>query len=189
MTDRCPWCGTDPVYVHYHDHEWGVPVRDENKMFEFLLLETFQAGLSWITILKRREGFRQAFSGFDAEKIARYNESDMNRLMNDPGIIRNKQKILAAIKNARQVLDLREKGTGLNGLMWESVGGEPVIHRWTSMKQVPATTHVSDQLSKRMKELGFAFVGSTTLYAHLQAAGLVNDHLITCPRHAEVQGL
>lgn len=187
MTNRCPWCGTDPLYVHYHDNEWGVPLRDEERMFEFLILETFQAGLSWLTILKRRDGFREAFDQFKAEKIASYSQVDVDRLMLDERIIRNKQKILAAIKNAQLVMQMREQGGGLSKFLWGYVNNTPITNRWVSMKQVPARTALSDAISADMKKLGFSFVGSTVIYAHLQAAGLINDHLTSCHRYHEVR--
>ncbi|MBU4500930.1 MAG: DNA-3-methyladenine glycosylase I, partial [Gammaproteobacteria bacterium] len=178
MTDlpRCAWCGADPLYRAYHDEEWGVPLHDERALFELLTLEGAQAGLSWFTILKKREGYRRAFNDFDAERIARYTEADVTRLMADAGIVRNRLKIESTITNARATLKLRESGGGLDGYFWNFVGGRPIVNAWTDMSQVPASTPLSDAISKDMKQRGFKFVGSTILYAHMQAMGLVNDH-------------
>lgn len=182
--NRCAWCGEDPLYVKYHDEEWGVPVYDDQKMFEFLILESFQAGLSWITILRKRENFRKAFDNFDADKIATYDESKVEELMHDAGIIRNRQKILAAIKNARRTIALRKEG-GLANYFWKWVDGKQLQNDITSMNDVPAKTELSDAIAKDLKKRGFGFVGSTTIYAHLQAAGLVNDHTNACFRNKD----
>jgi len=176
---RCAWPGTDPLYIKYHDEEWGKPVYDDQKMFEFLILETFQAGLSWITILRKRENFRKAFDGFNADKIAAYSEKDIERLMQDAGIIRNRQKINAAVKNAKQTIELRKEG-GLAKYFWNWVNGKPIVNQRKTMSEIPAKTELSDAISKDMKKRGFGFVGSVTIYAHMQAAGLVNDHLVSC---------
>lgn len=181
---RCPWCGDDPLYVAYHDTEWGVPLHDERGLFEFLLLEAAQAGLSWITILRKRENYRRAFDGFDAERIARYGTTDVERLMNDAGIVRNRLKIEAAIANAKATLTLYAQGGSLDGLLWQFVDSKPVVNRWRNLGEIPATTPTSEALSKELKRRGFRFVGPTVCYAHMQATGMVNDHLVTCPRHA-----
>lgn len=184
--ERCPWCGVDPLYVAYHDMEWGVPCVDERTLFEFLVLEGAQAGLSWITILRKRENYRYAFDHFDAEKIARYGESDVARLLGDSGIVRNRLKILAAIANARAVLALHDQGGSLNNLLWNVVGGQSQINRFRTLDEVPAETNASRTLSKELMRRGFKFVGPTICYALLQATGRVNDHLISCPRHSEL---
>lgn len=186
MLHRCAWCGNDPLYVAYHDEEWGVPLHDERALFEFLILEGAQAGLSWRTILGKREGYRRAFDGFDAERIARYGEADAARLLADPGIVRNRLKIAAAIGNARATLKIREAFGGLDAYFWRFVDGRPIINTWREMSQVPARSAVSDAMSKDMKRRGFKFVGSTICYAHMQATGMVNDHTVDCFRHAEL---
>lgn len=187
-TARCPWCGTDPLYQSYHDTEWGVPCHDERTLFEFLVLEGAQAGLSWITILRKRENYRRAFDNFDAERIARYDEKDVARLMADAGIVRNRLKIAASIGNARAVLELHEQGGSLERLLWQFVDGRPRINRWRSMAEVPAITAEAEALSKELKRCGFRFIGPTVMYAHMQATGMVNDHLVSCPRHAALGG-
>lgn len=179
-TKRCPWCGDDELYISYHDNEWGVPVKDNRKMFEFLLLETFQAGLSWITILRKRENFRAAFANFDPELISKFDASDVERLMNDAGIIRNRQKINAAITNAQLTLEMEANGISLVDYFWAWVDGTPIKNAPKSMSDVPATSPLSDAISKDMKKRGFKFVGSTVIYAHLQATGIINDHLVGC---------
>ncbi len=185
-TTRCGWCGTDPLYVAYHDEEWGREVHDDNKMFEFLLLESAQAGLSWITILRKRENYRKAFAGFDARKVAAFTEKDVERLMQDPGIVRNRLKIKAAISNAKLFLDVqREFGsfcTYLKGFLPE---GKPIVNRWKMMGELPVSTPVSDAISKDMKKRGFKFFGTTICYAHLQAVGYVNDHMADCFCHPQ----
>ena len=183
--DRCPWAGTDPLYVQYHDEEWGVPHADERRLFEKLILEGFQAGLSWITILRKREAFRRAFHTFDPERIVRYGEKDVARLMADAGIVRNKLKIEATIDNARAYLKLRDRTT-LAAFLWSQMENGPILNRFASMKELPAETVESKRISKALKAEGFRFVGPTTIYAYMQSVGLVNDHLITCPRHAAV---
>ena len=183
---RCPWCGTEPFYIDYHDTEWGVPLHDETALFEFLILEGAQAGLSWATILKRREGYRRAFHDFDAERIARYDETDVARLLADPGIVRNRLKVAAAITNARATLKVRDAFGGLDAYLWRFVDGRPIRNAWTDLAQVPASTPLSDTISRDLKRLGFKFVGSTILYAYMQATGMVNDHLTGCFRHREV---
>jgi DNA-3-methyladenine glycosylase I len=172
-------------YLHYHDTEWGVPSHDPRHLFEMLILEGAQAGLSWLTILRKREGYRRAFHGFDVQRIARYDAADVARLLADPGIVRNRLKVASSIDNARAVLEL-EAGEGLTGLLWSFVEGEPIQNRWRGLEQVPASTPVSDAMSKELKRRGFRFVGSTICYAFMQAVGMVNDHLISCPRHRAV---
>jgi DNA-3-methyladenine glycosylase I len=188
---RCDWCGTEPIYVEYHDSEWGVPNFDDASLFEFLLLEGAQAGLSWITVLKKREGYRQAFDGFDAEKIARYGQDDVNRLLQNSGIIRNRLKVESAVTNACAFLDIKERYSSFSDYVWQFVGGLPRQNRFRSLKQIPAMTSVSDAMSKQLKKDGFRFVGSTICYAFMQATGMVNDHLVDCHRHeacAELSG-
>jgi DNA-3-methyladenine glycosylase I len=177
------------LYVGYHDTEWGVPLHDEDALFEFLVLEGAQAGLSWITILRKRENYRRALHGFDAARIARYGAKDVERLMNDPGIVRNRLKIEATIANARATLALRDGGGSLDGLLWQFVDGRPVVNRWRRLEEIPAATPASDAMSKELKRRGFRFVGPTVCYAHMQATGMVNDHLVGCPRHAEISAL
>ena len=178
---RCPWSeGIDPLYQRYHDTEWGVPVRDDRKHFEFLVLEGAQAGLSWWTILRKRENYRRAFADFDPQKIARFDARAVTRLMRDAGIVRNRQKIEAAIANARGFLEVQEEFGSFDAYVWPFVGGSPVMNRWRQPGDVPATTPESDALSKDLKLRGFKFVGSTIVYAHMQATGLVNDHLLSC---------
>jgi len=183
---RCGWCGTDPLYVAYHDTEWGVPVHDDRLLFEFLILEGAQAGLSWITILRKREAYRKAFAGFAAEKVARFGPRQVERLLADPGIVRNRLKIEAAINNAKRFLEVQEAFGSFDAYVWRFVDGRPIVNRWKTLKQVPASTSESDALSKDLKARGFKFVGSTICYAHMQATGMVNDHLAGCFRHAEV---
>lgn len=177
---RCDWCGEDPLYVKYHDEEWGKPFDDDQLMFEFLLLETFQAGLSWITVLKKRENFRIAFDHFDPAVIAKYDEKKVQSLMQDTGIIRNQLKIRAAILNAQLTLKMKDEGMGLSQYFWNWVDGKPIVNQPKSMKDLPATSELSDAISKDLKKKGFKFVGSTVIYAHLQATGIVNDHLVDC---------
>jgi DNA-3-methyladenine glycosylase I len=186
---RCPWCLGSAEYIRYHDEEWGVPVHDDRLLFEFLILEGAQAGLSWSTILAKRANYRRAFDGFDAARIARYGARDMTRLMGDAGIVRNRLKIQAAIENARATLAVRERHGSLDAYLWRFVDGRPVQHRRRSLRQVPALTAVSDALSKDLRHHGFRFVGSTICYAFMQAVGMVNDHLVTCFRHREVGSL
>ena len=179
---RCGWCKSDPVYIKYHDEEWGREVTDDGKMFEFLVLESAQAGLSWITILKRRDAYKEAFAGYDAEKVARMNEHDVERLMQNAGIIRNKMKIRATITNAQHFLELqKEFGSFCNYLRTFLPDGKPVINHWKSLSEIPSSTPLSDAISKDMKKRGFKFFGTVICYAHLQAVGYVNDHLDECP--------
>jgi len=177
---RCDWSVGDPIYEAYHDQEWGVPVHDDQKLFEFLILEGAQAGLSWITILKRREGYRQAFDNFDAEKVASYGEDKVADLLADKGIIRNKLKVAAAITNAQNFLKVQEEYGSFDKYIWQFTNGEVIMNHPKEMKDIPVTTKESDALSKDLKKRGFKFVGSTIMYAHMQATGMVNDHIETC---------
>ncbi|MDR9418633.1 DNA-3-methyladenine glycosylase I [Gracilimonas sp.] len=184
---RCSWVeNTFPEYIKYHDEEWGVPVHDDRTHFEFLILEGAQAGLSWSTILKRREGYRNAFANFDPEKVARFDEAKIQELLQDEGIIRNKLKVRSAVTNAQLFLDIQEEFESFDTYIWQFVGGEPIINHWESMKKVPATTKESDTLAKDLKKRGFKFTGSTIMYAHMQACGLVMDHTTDCFRHEEL---
>lgn len=187
--NRCPWAGDDPLYVGYHDDEWGVPVHDDRKLFEFLVLEGAQAGLAWITILRKRAAYRRAFKGFDPAKVARFGAADVARLLADDGIVRNRLKIASAIRNAAAFLKVQDEFGSFDAYQWSFVGGRPKQATRRSMKDVPATSPESDALSKDLKRRGFNFVGSTIIYAHMQAVGMVNDHLVTCPRHAAVARL
>jgi DNA-3-methyladenine glycosylase I len=184
--NRCPWCLGDAVYTRYHDEEWGVPLRDSGKLFEALILDGAQAGLSWITILKRRESYRAAFEGFDPEKIARYGDDDIVRLLGDSRIIRNRLKIESAVKNARGVLAMRDEGLSLADFFWNFVDGKPIINHFKALAEIPAATPLSERISKELKRRGFSFVGPTIIYAMMQASGLVNDHLTGCFRHKAV---
>jgi len=183
---RCAWCGNDPLYVEYHDTEWGVPVYDDEKLFEFLILETFQAGLSWITVLRKRENFRKAFDNFDYKKIAKYDENKYEALLQDAGIIRNKLKIRATISNAQNFMVIQKEFGSFSKYIWNFTNGKPIKNDCKSLSEVPATTELSDQLSKDLKKRGFKFVGSTVIYAHMQATGMVNDHTTECFRYHEV---
>ena len=183
---RCAWCGSDPLYRAYHDEEWGVPVHDERTLFEFLTLEGAQAGLSWLTILKKREGYRRAFDNFDVERIAAYADADVLRLMADAGIVRNRLKIESTLGNARATLRVRAEFGGLDAYFWRFVEGRPIVNAWRDLAEVPASTPLSDAISKDMKKRGFKFVGSTIVYAHMQATGMVNDHTVDCFRYADL---
>jgi DNA-3-methyladenine glycosylase I len=182
---RCPWCLSDDRYIKYHDKEWGRPLKNSRKLFEFLILDGAQAGLSWLTILKRREGYRAAFDGMDPERIARYGEKDIARLMGDTRIIRNRLKIESAIGNARAYLKMMEGPVSFSRWFWDRVGGNPVINHFKVLAEIPASTELSEGISKELKKQGFTFVGPTIVYAFLQAAGLVNDHLVDCFRHPD----
>jgi DNA-3-methyladenine glycosylase I len=184
---RCAWIADEPM-LRYHDEEWGVPVHDDRLLFEHLMLDGFQAGLSWRTILNKRENFRRAFDGFQPEKIARYNKRKVERLLGDSGIVRNRQKIAATIGNARAYLELQQEVGSFATFLWQFVGGETKQNAWKTLKQLPASTRESDAMSKALKECGFKFVGSTICYAFMQAAGLVNDHIVSCFRYAELGG-
>lgn len=184
MTDeRCDWCRGSELYERYHDEEWGRPMLDDARLFEFLILEGAQAGLSWITVLKKRENYRVAFDGFDPEKIARLTPRKVEKLLQDPGIIRNRLKVESAVKNARAYLALRDEGQTLAEYLWGFIDGRAVINRCRTMQDIPASTPQSDQISRALKKRGFSFVGSTIMYAHMQATGMVNDHLVTCPAY------
>ena len=183
---RCAWCGDDPLYRAYHDQQWGVPVSGERELFEMLVLEGAQAGLSWLTILRKREGYRRAFHGFDPELVARYDARRITRLLADPGIVRNRLKVESAVRNARGVLSLRETHGGLAAFLWGFVGGAPRQNRWGALAGIPARTAESDAMSKALRSLGFGFVGPTVCYAFMQAVGMVNDHTTDCFRHAAV---
>ncbi len=187
---RCAWAeGGNELYIHYHDREWGVPVRDDRRQFEFLVLEGAQAGLSWSMVLNKREGYRKAFANFDPVKVARFSEKKIETLIQNPGIIRNRLKITAAVNNAKAFLDIQKEFGSFDAYIWSFVGGKPLQNRWKAMADIPATSPESDALSKDLKQRGLKFVGSTIMYAHLQAAGLVNDHLISCFRYRECAAL
>jgi DNA-3-methyladenine glycosylase I len=183
---RCAWCGTDPLYVEYHDTEWGVPEWDDRALFEKLILDGFQAGLSWITILRKRDNFRRAFDDFKPEKIARYDARKRAALMKDAGIVRNRMKIDGTVASARVYLDIMDKGPGFSNYLWNYVDGRPIDSKRKTMKQIPAATEISKIISKDLKARGFKFCGPTIVYAFMQAVGMVNDHLVTCHRHAKV---
>jgi DNA-3-methyladenine glycosylase I len=180
---RCPWPSNDPLMIEYHDKEWGVPLHDERKIFEFIVLEGMQAGLSWATVLRKRENFRKAYRGFDPHIVARFTHRDLERLLNDPGIIRNRLKIKASIANARAFLAVQKEFGSFDKYMWQFVGGKPIKHRIRAMSQMPATSPESDLFSRDLKQRGFKFVGSTIIYAHMQATGMINDHLLSCFRY------
>ena len=186
---RCPWPGDDPMYVTYHDTEWGVPVRDDRALFEKLLLDGYQAGLSWITILRKRERYIEVFDGFDPEKIARYTPGKLHRLMSDPGIVRNRAKIEASVLNARAYLAIQEETGSFSGYLWNFTGGKPLTNRYRSMAELPTQTEQSRAMSGDLKRRGFKFVGPTICYAFMQAVGMVNDHLTGCFRHREISRL
>jgi len=185
---RCGWCGSEPLYLAYHDEEWGVPLHDDTRLFEFLILEGAQAGLSWLTILRKREHYRQAFAGFDAEQVAGFGPAEVARLLDNPGIVRNRLKIEAAIRNARAVLAIRARHGSFDHFLWQFVDGRPVQNRWRTLQDVPASTMQSERMSRELRRLGCSFVGSTICYALMQAVGMVNDHLVDCYRHAQLGG-
>ncbi|HCE45391.1 MAG TPA: DNA-3-methyladenine glycosylase I [Lentisphaeria bacterium] len=187
--NRCGWAGNDPLYMDYHDKEWGVPVHDDKELFEKIILDGAQAGLSWITILRKRDGYRRAFNSFDTGKIARYTEKDVARLMADEGIVRNRLKIISAIKNAKAYLEIQEKHGSFDKFLWRYVDYSPIQNSWKSLSQLPPSTKESDMMSKELKKAGFKFVGSTICYAFMQAVGMVNDHLVRCYRHGEIKKL
>ena len=189
MKQRCDWVGSDPLYIQYHDSEWGVPVYDDRKLFEFLILEGMQAGLSWLTILRKRENFRRAFDNFDPEKVARYGEPKIQELLTDAGIIRNRLKVRAAVSNARAFLKVQQEWGSFSNYMWRFVDGKPQINAWKTVTELPASTPQSDAMSKDLKKRGFKFVGSTICYAHMQAVGMVNDHIVNCFRRQELINL
>ena len=183
---RCAWCLGAPEYIDYHDKEWGVPVHDEQRHFEFLILEGAQAGLSWITILKRREGYRKAFAGFDPKIVASYSQGMVEELLQDTGIIRNRLKVEASVNNAKKFLEVQKEFGSFDNYIWSFVGDKPILNKWKTMSEIPATSKESDTLSKDLKKRGFKFVGSTIIYAHMQACGLVNDHIVDCFRYKEL---
>ena len=186
---RCPWAGQDPLYVAYHDEEWGTPEYDDRALYEKLILDGFQAGLSWITILRKRENFRKAFDGFDPNRIARYRPAKIESLMKDAGIVRNRMKIEGAVLSARAYLEVMEKGPGFATLLWDFLDGRPKVNRFRTIKEVPAATDVSRSMSKELADRGFKFCGPTIVYAFMQAVGMVNDHLVKCHRHAACTAL
>ena len=183
--ERCSWCGSDEIYVAYHDSEWGTPVYDDQRLYEFLLLETFQAGLSWITILRKRENFSKAFDHFDYYKIAAYDEQKYLELLQNAGIVRNRLKIRAAIQNAQAFMEVQREFGSFSDYLWRFVNHKPIVNDWKTLEEVPPSTDLSDQISKDLKKRGFKFVGSTVIYAYLQAVGVVNDHLTTCFKHPD----
>lgn len=186
--NRCPWAGSDPLYIAYHDQEWGTPLRDGRALFEMLVLEGFQAGLSWLTILRKRANFRRAFDGFDPERVARYDEAKIASLLQDPGIIRNRAKIEGAVGSARACLDLMAQPGGFSGFLWSFVDGRPIVNHRRSIAEVPAATAQSGAMSKELKRRGFRFCGPTIVYAFMQATGMVDDHLVSCFRHTRNRG-
>lgn len=183
---RCDWCGDDPLYVAYHDDEWGVPVFDDQKLFEFIVLEGAQAGLSWITILRKRENYRKAFAGFDIDEVAGFGPREVEALLSDEGIVRNRLKVNSAVTNARAALDVIEEAGSLSNYFWSWVDGQPIKHHFASMAEIPAKIEIAESLAKDMKRRGFKFFGPTIAYAHMQATGLVNDHIVDCFRYDEV---
>lgn len=185
---RCEWSTSDSLYIQYHDEEWGVPLHDDQKLFEFLVLEGAQAGLSWLTILRKRENYRKAFDQFDPAKVARYNERKISKLLNDAGIIRNRLKIESAIQNARAFLQVQDEFGSFDSYIWRFVDGKPIVNTWKTLREIPAKTALSETISKDLLKRGFRFVGPTIVYAHLQATGIVNDHLVSCFRYAELSG-
>jgi len=186
MKNRCSWCGEDPLYIAYHDEEWGVPVMDDETLFEFLILETFQAGLSWITVLRKRENFRKAFDNFNYKKVANYGQEKVDVLLQDAGIIRNKLKIHATITNAQAFMEVQNEFGSFSAYIWGFIDGKPIKNKLKNLKDIPANTALSDTISKDLKKRGFKFVGSTVVYAHMQATGMVNDHVMGCFRYNEV---
>lgn len=185
---RCQWVGEDPLYIAYHDEEWGVPVYDDRLMFEFLILEAAQAGLSWLTILRKREGYRRAFAGFDVAQVAAFNDADIDRLLLDPGIVRNRLKVESAVTNARAFLRVQDEFGSFTSYVWGFVGGETIHNKWRDVAKIPAKTAEAERMSADLKRWGFRFVGPTICYAHMQATGMVNDHTVDCFRWAELRG-
>ncbi|MCP3908653.1 MAG: DNA-3-methyladenine glycosylase I [Oceanicoccus sp.] len=177
---RCDWCGDDPLYQHYHDHEWGVPVYDDQTLFEFITLEGAQAGLSWITILKKREGYRKAFANFEVEKVARFSDQKLEKLLLNPGIVRNRLKVFSTRKNAKAFINIQKEFDSFSDYIWGFVDGKPIQNKWKSISEIPVTSPESDTISKDLKKRGFSFVGSTIIYAYMQATGMVNDHISSC---------
>ena len=183
---RCPWCEKDEMYIKYHDEEWGVPIQEDNKHFEFLILEAAQAGLSWLTILRKRDNYRKAYDNFDPVKVAKYDEEKINELINNPEIIRNRRKIEASVNNAQRFLEIQKEFGSFNNYLWGFVNNETIKNEWDNISQVPANTDLSSKISKDLKKRGFRFVGSTVIYSYLQAAGLVNDHIKDCFRYNDI---
>ena len=186
MVKRCEWCGTDPLYVKYHDEEWGIPVHDDTKHFEMIILDGAQAGLSWLTVLRKRENYRKAFDRFNPKKVAKYDEEKVEALLNNPGIIRNKLKVRSAVTNAQAFLKVQKEFGSFDKYIWQFVNGKPIINKWKSIKELPATSKESDAMSEDLKKRGFKFVGSTICYAYMQAAGMVNDHMVSCFRYKKL---
>jgi DNA-3-methyladenine glycosylase I len=184
---RCEWSGSDPLYIQYHDAEWGVPLHDDQKLFEFLVLEGAQAGLSWLTILRKRENYRRAFDNFDPDKVARYDDRKITRLLNDPGIVRNRSKVHSAVENARSFLRVQDEFGSFDRYLWQFVGDKPIVNRWKVLSEIPAKTPLSESISRDLIKRGFRFVGPTIVYAHMQATGMVQDHLVTCFRYRELK--
>lgn len=187
--DACPWCGQDPLYRQYHDTEWGVPVHADRTLFEFLILEGAQAGLSWLTVLRKRPHYRRLFADFDAEQVARFDAARVETLLQDPGIVRNRLKVQAAVSNAQAFLAVQEAFGSFDRYIWDFVDGRPIVNHFERLDQVPAVTLLAETLSRDLKRRGFRFVGPTIVYAHMQATGMVNDHLVDCPRHAACAAL
>jgi DNA-3-methyladenine glycosylase I len=185
---RCAWVGSDPIYLDYHDREWGVPIHDDRLLFEFLVLEGAQAGLSWLTVLRKREGYRKAFADFDPEQVARFGPADIDRLLTDPGIVRNRLKVESAVTNARAFLEVQREFGSFDAYVWRFVDGETIQNRWKALGEIPAKTAEAERLSADLKRRGFRFVGPTIIYAHMQATGMVNDHTVGCSRWAELGG-
>jgi DNA-3-methyladenine glycosylase I len=183
---RCPWCTSNPIYINYHDTEWGIPVHDDQKLFEFLILEGAQAGLSWLTILKKREGYNKAFSNFEVIKVARFSEKKIEKLIQNPQIIRNKLKIRSAVSNAQNFIKIQEEFGSFSNYSWQFVDEKPIVNKWKELKNIPANSKESDRFSKDLKNRGFKFVGSTIMYAYMQAVGMINDHLVSCFRYKEL---
>jgi len=186
MKERCPWPGDDPQMVAYHDEEWGVPLHDNRKLFEFLVLDAFQAGLSWAIVLRKREAFRKAFAGFDPARVARFTSARVEKLLGDPGIVRNRQKVESTVANARAFLAVQEEFGSFDSYIWQFTSGRPKVNRWRSLAQLPSTSAESDAMSRELKRRGFRFTGSTICYAFMQAAGMVNDHLVSCFRYRKL---
>ncbi len=186
---RCPWCEGDPLMLKYHDEEWGVPVHDDRIHFEFLVLEGAQAGLSWMTVLRKREHYRKLYRNFDPAAVARFTGRQVEKMLNDPGIIRNRLKIASSVNNAKRFLEVQKEFGSFDAYLWSFTEGKPLVNRWKTIKQIPAKTGHSDKVSKDLKKRGFSFVGSTIIYAHLQAVGVVNDHLVKCFRYKETAGM
>ena len=187
MKQRCQWCVNDPAYLAYHDEEWGVPLHDDRRLFEMLVLEGAQAGLSWLTVLKKRDNYRAAFDNFDPKKVARYEAQKIAELLKDPRIVRNRLKVTSAVRNARAFLDVQAEYGSFDAFLWRHVDGRPIQNAWTSLTQIPARTKESDALSKELKQRGFNFVGSTICYAYMQSIGMVNDHVTGCFRYAQIK--